>query len=101
PDPLVDLHSFPTRRSSDLSEVNPGNNPWTLSATFAGSDRTTCDLPYWMAFRMRRAARATSIDSKGALSARLNHVNSASCRPLNVDRKSTRLNSSHGSISYA
>src|SRR5207302_1343863 len=66
------------------SEVNPGNSPWILSATFAGSDRTTCDLPCRMAFKIRRAARSTSIDSKGKLSARLNQVYSASCRPLNV-----------------
>src|SRR5262249_3718644 len=66
------------------SEVNPGNNPWTLSATLAGSDRTTWDLPDRAAFKIRRAARSTSIDSNGKLSARLNQVYSASCCPLNI-----------------
>ena len=66
------------------SEVNPGNSPWTLSATFAGSDRTTCEFPFRTAFKIRRAARSTPIDRRGKLSARLNQVYSASCRPLNV-----------------
>src|SRR5207249_11777168 len=61
-----DLHSFPTRRSSDLS--SPGARPTRR--------------------RSSRAARARPGRRRG--------------RPRRArDRKSTRLNSSHVSISYA
>src|SRR5438309_9023245 len=59
----LDLHSFPTRRSSDLVSPRP---------------RGRCDWP------SERAARG--------------RTRGASARE---DRKSTRLNSSHSSISYA
>src|SRR5690242_21225357 len=64
---LRDLHSFPTRRSSDLS----------CEASQPGSRRSS--VP----------ALPTSIGPSGSRASR---------RP---DRKSTRLNSSHMSISYA
>src|SRR5207253_6148733 len=60
---LRDLHSFPTRRSSDLScPFAPGHLFWELRGCF----------------RARTPQRTTTID-----------------------RKSTRLNSSHVAISYA
>src|SRR5699024_12049506 len=73
------LHSFPTRRSSDLrrpSAVAPGATARTLDAT----------APYQVAD-----------------AARLHDVVVAATRPApgREDRKSTRLNSSHVSISYA
>src|SRR5947199_7728004 len=64
-----DLHSFPTRRSSDLAWANTGNR---------------------MAAKIAIIAITTS--------------SSISVKPLFellVDRKSTRLNSSHLGISYA
>src|SRR5690606_40655461 len=78
-----DLHSFPTRRSSDLCQGRHDHQPLRrrLEDTstpraqsraprrFPGSDSRPCSLP-----RCRRCAR---------------------------DRKSTRLNSSHVKISYA
>src|SRR5687768_18443245 len=60
-----DLHSFPTRRSSDLR--------WTATST-------TREL-YHRRCRFRREARGEHEQKE--------------------DRKSTRLNSSHGYISYA
>src|SRR5690606_39920016 len=92
------LHSFPTRRSSDLD----GTVLYTPRPDFAGVDSFT--------YRIR--------DNEGALS----NVATVSIRILNppnawqnpvrpldvngdglvtVDRKSTRLNSSHVKISYA
>src|SRR6266542_4709699 len=56
-----DLHSFPTRRSSDLSQALP-----------------------------RRSSPCSNARNEGRTAAR-----------SGLDRKSTRLNSSHGSISYA
>src|SRR5438128_6987812 len=60
-----DLHSFPTRRSSDLASPH-----WSVAKPWPSS--------------------ATSISSVSAF-----------LRSARRDRKSTRLNSSHGSISYA
>src|SRR5207249_11883480 len=78
------LHSFPTRRSSDL------NGPVTVS--LETMDRTLCTRPEkvrgfgsgWKKFH----ATLTATRSE------------AKARFL-IDRKSTRLNSSHVSISYA
>src|SRR5207249_11043611 len=75
PRPHRYLHSFPTRRSSDLETarrrltLGPSFNRWS-SARFSSRDHRTA----W--------------DSRPA----------SACWP---DRKSTRLNSSHVSISYA
>src|SRR5207245_8925739 len=63
--PPPPLHSFPTRRSSDLTPTGSSKRCW--------SGRRSCG-----------ARSATAWPS-----------------PTRADRKSTRLNSSHGSISYA
>src|SRR5207249_12316580 len=63
----LDLHSFPTRRSSDLASVN-----------FVTSSRTRDD-----------AAPCPPCTARNAFAM------------AKADRKSTRLNSSHVSISYA
>src|SRR5699024_12564335 len=79
------LHSFPTRRSSDLQSRDRNSFPLTLLrlAGFRGA-RT---LAKTGALRQRRLA----VSSTGRASP-----------PLPPgDRKSTRLNSSHVSISYA
>src|SRR5699024_12689636 len=62
-----DLHSFPTRRSSDLGHIPCSSFP------FRG--------------QMRRQGRPSPHTGRGLADA--------------LDRKSTRLNSSHVSISYA
>src|SRR5439155_26636167 len=84
-----DLHSFPTRRSSDLPARRPGTAADSLSRT-------------------RRQA-GPGCRSEARLRLQLSH----SARPCDAgqrppqadgrkaDRKSTRLNSSHVAISYA
>src|SRR5207249_6106844 len=77
------LHSFPTRRSSDLGRRygstfcarSPGRKPRRSPASTAGRTST-------MRFTLSRSSASTA---------------HATAR----DRKSTRLNSSHVSISYA
>src|SRR5207249_11601679 len=75
------LHSFPTRRSSDL--ILYVDN---LTATHSFSDD---DLKFLIAFG---SLAAVAIE---------NSQRSEQMRVLDRDRKSTRLNSSHVSISYA
>src|SRR5207245_10185837 len=67
------LHSFPTRRSSDLRSGNNGARP--APAAF---------FPFQLGKATRRFLSKRCTSHRGRL-----------------DRKSTRLNSSHGSISYA
>src|SRR5206468_11757685 len=68
-----DLHSFPTRRSSDLSRSFP------IPAV----------RPSWT--RGRRTWTTAARAATGAIGR----------RTISIDRKSTRLNSSHDQISYA
>src|SRR5205085_8191077 len=94
---LPDLHSFPTRRSSDLldqvsllehGEVHvgirhdQGSNPSFESIALPPDDVLAACLP------SLQLGRAGMID-----------IVSLASHPL--DRKSTRLNSSHSQISYA
>src|SRR5207249_10166685 len=94
PPPPPDLPSFPTRRSSDLASTFPNRKsdsavaclcPISLESAVASSSskRALTALPSW---------RNTSTK-------RLSAQFIPSLCP--IDRKSTRLNSSHVSISYA
>src|SRR5207245_10715409 len=76
-----DLQSFPTRRSSDLALTR----------------LVEClkDEPLVLSELVRLAMASI------ALSATWEALQSAEWRDEQLDRKSTRLNSSHGSISYA
>src|SRR5207248_4055254 len=78
------LHSFPTRRSSDLSSF--GSIPGSVT-------RQTYFL----------ASLSTYASTAGVMLKVF--LNSGSSRlqgfPVRIDRKSTRLNSSHRTISYA
>src|SRR5207249_12072008 len=76
-----DLHSFPTRRSSDLRGRL--------------TQRTRCQMPMttWQPTRRRRSG---ALDSRSWL-----RLEPLGFQPQSIDRKSTRLNSSHVSISYA
>src|SRR5699024_11441604 len=82
------LHSFPTRRSSDLPN-NEADYPWQIDNLAQAPTQLQELVDY---------ARRFSITMRGAaltynlLLARKSHQE---------DRKSTRLNSSHVSISYA
>src|SRR5207253_11352257 len=78
---LFDLHSFPTRRSSDLlrnSEIFAA----TSSVRFS---------------RIRLRSKSRSLYSRSSISCPYLSV----CPSSGLDRKSTRLNSSHVAISYA
>src|SRR5207245_9035540 len=94
-------HSFPTRRSSDLIE----NNRWVLRATNSGItaaidpygrlvDEAPRNVRRGMEGRYAFIHATTFYSRHGDWFAYL-------CVIVSADRKSTRLNSSHGSISYA
>src|SRR5207245_11685838 len=92
---LTYLHSFPTRRSSDLHE-----DGWVWNSGFQASARIDRGAHVWYAFMRIPFA---SVDMRPAAvgnALRINCFLSEGARP-DQDRKSTRLNSSHGSISYA
>src|SRR5699024_12830410 len=77
------LHSFPTRRSSDLWRVD-----WSTKFFPIGEQFIKCA-------RLKNGARKDVGTDFGTL------LNDANADLLTGDRKSTRLNSSHVSISYA
>src|SRR5690606_41733243 len=91
------LPSFPTRRSSDLRSIQTHRHPaiWPVkqrlqtpvSATTANSNR-----PPWPGCDRFRLERLSGIR---------NSSQDFCTAPANLDRKSTRLNSSHVKISYA
>src|SRR5207244_10379514 len=89
PPPPPHLHSFPTRRSSDLS------------ASHSASSRSSCSAA--SSYRpLGQARRALSSISGTPASAReTGQPALASSARRATDRKSTRLNSSHQIISYA
>src|SRR5206468_10407569 len=80
-----DPHSFPTRRSSDLLQCGRGPRPLSTShALGLGLKAVT-----------RCAVRASALVMLDAAVAQRDRASAA------LDRKSTRLNSSHDQISYA
>src|SRR5207245_10263315 len=89
PPPHLALHSFPTRRSSDLQvdALTQIENVLEAPAFRAG------------AHDLVGAAPATALDGGQAEDDLAGLHGEDRLRP--EDRKSTRLNSSHGSISYA
>src|SRR5207249_12134470 len=72
------LHSFPTRRSSDLLRSAVDDHVGRLREIFEGTGRLDARL----------------LELRG-------HVRVRGVQRISLDRKSTRLNSSHVSISYA
>src|SRR5262245_63523227 len=78
---LLDLHSFPTRRSSDLS--------WTYRYASSNQMVETRSVARSVTRALPCASRASSPKQSSSTSV-----------PI-ADRKSTRLNSSHLGISYA
>src|SRR5207249_5784242 len=90
-------HSFPTRRSSDLRRTAPppGRGPEPLRLLVG--DQTAGE-------RRLLAARGVAVDHTlgDRLVERADGLeNSGASVATRLDRKSTRLNSSHVSISYA
>src|SRR5206468_11247279 len=88
---LVDLYSFPTRRSSDLREVDNAIRPNILGAIVenecAGHLQVVVVLRAVLPVVLRVDEKQDEIGMRRLL--------------LLIDRKSTRLNSSHDQISYA
>src|SRR5439155_27313032 len=83
-----DLHSFPTRRSSDLSSIQKSFlDAYGVSAT---------DQAVLRVLKMK-ALLAMFAQGRGQQRFHLEHAKHSLVR----DRKSTRLNSSHVAISYA
>src|SRR2546421_7923687 len=70
------LHSFPTRRSSDLSQITPYT---TCFGSHTSELQSRSDLVCRLLLQIRRASRRERLE---------------------IDRKSTRLDSSHDQISY-
>src|SRR5207253_3954699 len=83
--PPLDLHSFPTRRSSDLAQTVE------IDAL----------LPIDRHGRTARGDVHRSPPSGWVLSDSAHMERASQHRPGYLDRKSTRLNSSHVAISYA
>src|SRR5690606_41985931 len=71
------LHSFPTRRSSDLAAASTRSGPTSPASTSSAATSSAATS----------SGRCTAAAGNGAAPA--------------LDRKSTRLNSSHVKISYA
>src|SRR5207245_8708513 len=95
------LHLFPTRRSSDLNSQFSGacksetscKTPSLQTSLFVGAAQSAAPL------RFRAAANKMP---QGNLPDPQDGPDRQDCRTADahLDRKSTRLNSSHGSISY-
>src|SRR5207245_11750313 len=95
--PVRDLPSFPTRRSSDLGMeqlYQKVATPSSAPPTATPSAGTNADFSQPVALSVPAAADATLRGGSASVPVGM---------PLDqaLDRKSTRLNSSHGSISYA
>src|SRR5690606_41302364 len=92
------LHSFPTRRSSDLND-NAHDGRYACGASLTHCARITAANP------ARHFLRATPRSIRLRLSVRpfqsVEPLPDPARVSLLLDRKSTRLNSSHVKISYA
>src|SRR5437868_12667278 len=84
---LLDLHSFPTRRSSDLLGLD--RLEFWFECTHSILTNNTF-LTQW---------KENESNNNSEENYRKSHI--LECHVLGKDRKSTRLNSSHVSISYA
>src|SRR5207245_9115114 len=89
------LHSFPTRRSSDLA------SQMKLGAAAQAKSRTFFALNRHVRVGLRPEDRGRVKDWPTSAFAMMGTVVSDLSAVARRDRKSTRLNSSHGSNSYA
>src|SRR5207249_12031952 len=99
--PHPTLHSFPTRRSSDLSNSRCGSvMNWWCGRNGEGGIRTPDrGISPYNGLANRRLQPLGHLSRKPAALWRLNSSDSATSVEAGGDRKSTRLNSSHVSIS--
>src|SRR5207245_9447135 len=89
--PLLPLHSFPTRRSSDLTRKQTlPSSPTPFRIRFPPSISLRSPPP-----------RSANSLLRPSLWIRIPSPSPSIPTAVRIDRKSTRLNSSHGSISYA
>src|SRR5690606_39727149 len=86
------LHSFPTRRSSDLIDAVPDVTNNQVQVLTKAPALSPLEVEQFVTFPMELALK--SIPD-------LVELRSVSKAGISVDRKSTRLNSSHVKISYA
>src|SRR5205814_9596779 len=97
--PHLYLHSFPTRRSSDLSRFATGS-PASLRPRIPTATRS---VPSPATFTTRPEPTplptACAAGSVGPVTSSIRQPPPSPSAP--IDRKSTRLNSSHLGISYA
>src|SRR5207245_10115348 len=93
--------SFPTRRSSDLSIRN--DSPDGQDIRWNGENVPAIDWLAQCGFHGQMNNRNAFMDAESLVtSAHEGHLSwRLPVHPMRRDRKSTRLNSSHGSISYA
>src|SRR5205085_10474376 len=92
-----DLHSFPTRRSSDLRSIRIYG---TILAASPHSSVATC--PRLTCPRTGRRSRRSCWQRPSFASSLVpGSMRTAEDVDFPLDRKSTRLNSSHSQISYA
>src|SRR5699024_11341114 len=92
------LHSFPTRRSSDL-ELRTGQVLWGWPHCVQDPEITQQAIDRALTLIAFEAMNHWTED--GGFGLHVFHKNNELAGYCSVDRKSTRLNSSHVSISYA
>src|SRR5207248_10636159 len=93
-----DLHSFPTRRSSDLDAVAEGVNAARVDALVLGEPADGGAGVIDFAVEQLEMAGVVVL---AAPAGQQHRVAGLQERLAQVDRKSTRLNSSHRTSSYA
>src|SRR5207248_10301265 len=92
------LHSFPTRRSSDLTGIFPRSHR-THRGTSKGFDRVAAQK--FVPVVIEQVAGGKDVAPSDFAAVPDNHADNALTLETGRDRKSTRLNSSHRTISYA
>src|SRR5207302_4376252 len=101
PPHLPDIHSFPTRRSSDLLDQVQESDLLTILAR-PYTKFPAADGGYDLNLRLERWDHAAAQLSLGDWSELCSRARQTAERIVrDADRKSTRLNSSHVKISYA
>src|SRR5699024_12052208 len=96
--PLLHLHSFPTRRSSDLVKRLQGRDSTSMTkAILELTNQLEDNLKTLTVDYGKEFANYKLIEEQARIPLYFAHAYS----PHERDRKSTRLNSSHVSISYA
>src|SRR5699024_12501660 len=100
PSSHVALSPFPTRRSSDLAPPSVSVGLLISYRSQAPSTSIRLDLARLISYRSQARSTSIRLDLARLISYR-SQARSTSITHKRSDRKSTRLNSSHVSISYA